>query len=350
MKQQVIQPKTEHSAQGRSQPSKKDYQPKYQKPHTIIPTSDLEWSLKQKPSVSKLWQECWLADPYGSRWMQISTSLSRKHFFTAKKVLSQAGLFIFKREVSIMDGRETVCWMVRNLHGARLTGNGEFWSSQKDDWSSQKENYSSPKDPLSSPKDSSLASESPLIVVQQTTYSSPTDYSISSETTQNQGIREASVSPQEHLSNSSKEVLRCGDENISRAEGAAEFSGGEKQPRERLEPKPPTELTGQNRNLIGEDKCSAAPKTEKVVDFDRTRKGNSPVDVEKLKQENAYLDALKQDPEHQAAVKSVLAQCKQKLLNSPHLSQHCVEKRRAVRQVKLDQWGESLLARQSQTP
>lgn len=333
------------------QVTKPTRQPKYQKPHMIIPTEDLEWVLQQKPSVSKLWQECWLADPYGSRWMQISTSLSRKHFFTAKKVLSQAGLFIFKREVSIMDGRETVCWMVRNLHGARLTGNGEFWSSQKDDWSSQKENYSSPTDPLSSPKDSSLGSESPLIVVQQTTYSSPTDYSISPETTQNQAIREASVTSQEHLSNSSKEVLRCGDENISRAEeGAAEFSGGEKQPREQSEPEARKKSSSQDRNLVSEDQCSAAPKREKFVDFDRTRKGNSPVDVEKLKQENAYLDALKQDPEHQAAVKSVLAQCKQKLLNSPHLSQHCVEKRRAVRQVKLDQWVESLSTHQSQTP
>ncbi|MEH1873185.1 hypothetical protein [Nostoc sp.] len=27
------------------------------------------WASQQKPSVTQLWQECWTADPYGSRWM-----------------------------------------------------------------------------------------------------------------------------------------------------------------------------------------------------------------------------------------------------------------------------------------
>ena len=295
----------------------------------IIPSDDMEWAIAQKPSVTQLWKECWLADPYGSRWMQINTNLKDRAFRSGRKSLTDAGLFIFKREVSIRDGRETVCWMVRNLHGARVK---EFWKIGGTDM------------PIGG-TDMPIGGTDMPIGGTDMPIGGTAVPPISPETTQNQGFREASVTSQEHLSNSSKEVLRCGDEKISRAEeGAADFSGGEKQPRERSEPEVPKKSPSQDRKLVNEGKCSAAPKTEKLVDFDPTRKGNSPVDLEKLKQENAYLDALKQDPEHQAAVKSVLAQCKQKLLNSPHLSQHCVEKRRAVRQVKLDQWVESLSA------
>jgi cytoplasmic iron level regulating protein YaaA (DUF328/UPF0246 family) len=41
-----------------------------------------------------------------------------------KKILAESGLFIFKPDKSIQDGRETVGWMVRNLHGSRMK---EFW-------------------------------------------------------------------------------------------------------------------------------------------------------------------------------------------------------------------------------
>ncbi|QFS51629.1 hypothetical protein [Nostoc sphaeroides] len=41
----------------------------YKRLHVIIPIQDMLWASQQKPSVNQLWQECWTADPYGSRWM-----------------------------------------------------------------------------------------------------------------------------------------------------------------------------------------------------------------------------------------------------------------------------------------
>lgn len=93
-------------------------------PFLMIPQADLMWVMEQKPAVIRLFHECWLADPYGSRWMQLTTKLKSTAFTEAKKQLSDQGLFIFKRETSIRDGRSTVCWMVKNLHGSRIK---DFW-------------------------------------------------------------------------------------------------------------------------------------------------------------------------------------------------------------------------------
>lgn len=102
----------------------KPYQPKYSRPHLIIPQDDSDWALQQKPSVLKLWVECWRSDPYGSRWMQLTTSLGKSAFSQAKKILYQEGLFVFRPQASIIDGRQTVCWEVKNLHGSRVA---DFW-------------------------------------------------------------------------------------------------------------------------------------------------------------------------------------------------------------------------------
>lgn len=98
------------------------------KPHVVISVEDIEWvrTKWKQPSVVALWLDCWQSDPYGSRWMQLSSSLGKSAFSEAKKVLSEAGLFSFKRDTSIRDGRETVCWMVLNHHGSRQR---EFWQS-----------------------------------------------------------------------------------------------------------------------------------------------------------------------------------------------------------------------------
>ena len=92
----------------------------------VIPMNDLDWILTQKPSVMQLFIECWRCDPYGSRWMQLSTKLKPSAFREAKKQLANQGLFIFKRETSIQDSRSTVCWMTRNLHGSRVK---DFWKA-----------------------------------------------------------------------------------------------------------------------------------------------------------------------------------------------------------------------------
>ncbi|WP_243458395.1 hypothetical protein [Nostoc sp. UIC 10630] len=96
----------------------------YKRLHVIIPIEDMLWASQQKPSVTQLWQECWTADPYGSRWMPLTSALGYSTFISAKKILSDSGLFIFKPDKSIQDGRETVKWMVQNLHGSRMK---EFW-------------------------------------------------------------------------------------------------------------------------------------------------------------------------------------------------------------------------------
>ncbi|MEJ6485263.1 hypothetical protein N0Y54_28790 [Nostoc punctiforme UO1] len=82
------------------------------------------WASQQRPSITQLWQESWTADPYGSRWMPLTSALGYSTFISAKKILSDSGLFIFKPDKSIQDGRETASWMVRNLHGSRMK---EFW-------------------------------------------------------------------------------------------------------------------------------------------------------------------------------------------------------------------------------
>lgn len=242
----MTQTKTEPKAK-----PKQGREPKYAKPHMIIPASDLAWALQQQPSVLKLWNQCWLADPYGSRWVQISTNLSDSAFRAARKVLSDAGLFVFKRETSINDARETVCWMGRNLHGARVK---EFW--QQED-ATQKATAATNK--ATAATNEAIAATNEAIAATQKAGISP-------QTTQNQGLPEASVTSQEHLSNSSKEVLRC-DENISRAWGASEFSGGEKQPSVRSEVKSSTQPNGQNPNLVGEDKCSAAAESDQKTEI-----------------------------------------------------------------------------------
>ncbi len=203
----------------------------------IIPAEDLAWALQQKPSVLKLWNSCWLADPYGSRMMQLNHSLSKAQFYRCKKLLEEKGLFMFEVKKSRINRRETVCWQVQNLHGSRVSS---FWR----DLESHHGDLESHHGDLESHHGDSIAPQ----------------------TTQNQVLPEASVTSQEHLSNSSKEVLRC-DENISRAWGASEFSGGEKQPSDLSEAKSPTQSSGQNPNLVGEDKCSAAAESDQKTEI-----------------------------------------------------------------------------------
>lgn len=87
--------------------------------HAIIPTEDLAWAMKQKPSVNQLWLECWASDAYGSRWMSLTTSLSNSAFRAAKKVIQEQNLFLFMPKKSVKDGRRTEHWMTMNLHGSR---------------------------------------------------------------------------------------------------------------------------------------------------------------------------------------------------------------------------------------
>ncbi|MEH2252489.1 hypothetical protein [Nostoc sp.] len=56
--------------------------------------------------------------------MPLTSTLGYSTFISAKKILSESGLFIFKPDKSIQNGQETVKWMVQNLHGSRMKN---FW-------------------------------------------------------------------------------------------------------------------------------------------------------------------------------------------------------------------------------
>jgi hypothetical protein len=169
--------------------AKSKHIPKYSRPHMIIPIEDMDWAMTQIPSVHRLWSECWRCDPYGSRWMQLNTNLKRSAFMQAKKILEAQGLFLFKPDKSIGDGRETVCWMVQNLHGSRVIS---YWKgSTATDSKSMIMEIESIKENL----ESTLADSN------------------DTETQSEQAFQQASVTSQKHLSNSSKELLRCDQES-----------------------------------------------------------------------------------------------------------------------------------------
>ncbi|MCC5640841.1 hypothetical protein LC593_34455 [Nostoc sp. CHAB 5844] len=179
-----------------TKPTKKSTKEKAQSPykrlHVIIPIEDMLWASQQKPSVNQLWQECWTSDPYGSRWMPLSTALGYSSFICAKKILSESGLFIFKPDKSIQDGRETVGWMVRNLHGSRIK---EFW---------EKVNAEEPN----STKQQSNAENAEMNAGFEEMRCKYTA-SISDKTQSEQGFGKPSRTVQEHLTNSSVEFVRC---------------------------------------------------------------------------------------------------------------------------------------------
>ncbi len=86
-----------------------------------IPASDLLWVSTRKLSVIQLFLDAWASDPYGSRYVKLHHNLKPTAFRLARKLLTEQGLFIFKRDVSVIDPRATNCWLVKNLHGARCT-------------------------------------------------------------------------------------------------------------------------------------------------------------------------------------------------------------------------------------
>ncbi|WP_228058573.1 hypothetical protein [Nostoc sp. LEGE 12447] len=166
----------------------------YKRLHVIIPIEDLLWASQQKPSITQLWQECWTADPYGSRWMPLTSALGYSTFISAKKILSESGLFIFKPDKSIEDGRETASWMVKNLHGSRMK---EFW---------EKANFVSRE--LDAEKREPNAEISEIDAVPEE-MGALYEASILGQSPSEQGFQETSRTTQEHLTISSKEIVRC---------------------------------------------------------------------------------------------------------------------------------------------
>ncbi|WP_375515680.1 hypothetical protein [uncultured Nostoc sp.] len=166
----------------------------YKRLHVIIPIEDMLWASQQKPSVNQLWQECWTADPYGSRWMPLTSALGYSTFISAKKILSDSGLFIFKPDKSIQDGRETASWMVKNLHGSRMK---EFWekaNSEKQEPDAEKRESNAEISEIDAGSEEMRASYKASIL---------------GKSQSKQGFQETSRTAQKHLTNSSFEFVRC---------------------------------------------------------------------------------------------------------------------------------------------
>ena len=172
----------------------------YKRLHVIIPIEDMLWASQQKPSVNQLWQECWTADPYGSRWMPLTSALGYSTFISAKKILSESGLFIFKPDKSIQDGRETASWMVKNLHGSRMK---EFWEKAN---SAKQEPDAEKRESNAEISEKDAGSEEMGALYQA---------SILGKDQSEQGFQEPSRTAQEHLTNSSKEFVRCVSDTLT---------------------------------------------------------------------------------------------------------------------------------------
>lgn len=85
----------------------------------MIPLQDLEWAADQKPAIMQLFLECWRSDPYGNRWMPLTTNLKDKTLKQAKSALRKAELFDFKTEMRILEDRRYYETLVINLRGSR---------------------------------------------------------------------------------------------------------------------------------------------------------------------------------------------------------------------------------------
>ena len=172
-----------------------------------IPKQDLIWAQQQNPSVVKLWMKCWECDPYGSRWMTLNHSLSKASFFRAKKIISDKGLFIFKSDRSFLNGRETVGWQVQNLHGARRKNFGLELDNTTDNTTDNTNNTTDNTDVKSESHQGDRQTHQGDRQTHQGDRQSHHRDSMASETTQNQPIPAPSITPQQHLTNSSKELV-----------------------------------------------------------------------------------------------------------------------------------------------
>ena len=195
----ITRPKLKKSASKKESP--------YKRLHVIIPIEDLLWASQQKPSVTQLWQESWTADPYGSRWMPLSSGMGYSTFISAKKIISESGLFIFKPDKSIQDGRETASWMVKNLHGSRMK---EFWekaNAEKQEPSAEK------REPNAGDSDKDAGCEEMGALYEA---------SILGKDQSEQGFQGTSRIAQEQFTNSSKEFVNCVSDTLTGNSGEEE--------------------------------------------------------------------------------------------------------------------------------
>jgi hypothetical protein len=104
--------------------------PKYNRPHLIVPSEDMDWVLDQKQAIQILWKEAWKCDPYGSRFVQFSTSLSKSAFAAARKVLKESLPKMSNTLSSLLEGSfRYVTPSLSNAHVERVEAGRPAWIS-----------------------------------------------------------------------------------------------------------------------------------------------------------------------------------------------------------------------------
>ncbi|MFN6540697.1 MAG: hypothetical protein RM021_030755 [Nostoc sp. EkiNYC01] len=261
-------------------------------PHMTIPTADLDWALNQSPTVLRLLCECWKSDPYGSRWMPLTTTLRDRNLRGAKKILRDAGLFEFKTETRVLAGLQHYETMVINLHGSRTI----YWK-QGDNFPAGVGNDSAKE---GNDNTTQGINSAPIGTVRSEVGSDSAGVSL--ETIARLEFQNLSGTFQEHLKNSSKEFLRCDsstpNENLPVDETAhAPLGGASPQTFEGVEekekdlpvaidcttlalvddaPSQPASLSAENQNSGEEVRdchegfCSAAPAVLPLQTFTNT--------------------------------------------------------------------------------
>ncbi|MEH1777104.1 hypothetical protein [Nostoc sp.] len=167
--------------------------------HMTIPTADLDWALNQSPTVLRLFTECWKSDPYGSRWMPLTSTLRDRNLRGAKKILRDAGLFDFKTENRVLEGKQHYETMVINLHGSRTV----YWK-QGDNFATEGGN-----DSANLGNDNTAQGIDSAPIGTKEAEGGNDSAGVKLETITEQAFQNLSRTPQEHLKNSSKEFLRC---------------------------------------------------------------------------------------------------------------------------------------------
>ena len=174
-------------------------------PHMTIPTADLDWALNQSPTVLRLLCECWKSDPYGSRWMPLTTSLRDRNLRGAKKILRDAGLFDFKTETRVLAGLQHYETMVINLHGSRTV----YWK-QGDNFAAGVGN-----DSANLGNDNTAQGIDSAPIGSDRAEGGSDSAGVKLETIASLEFQNLSGTSQEHLKNSSKEFLRCASSTSS---------------------------------------------------------------------------------------------------------------------------------------
>jgi hypothetical protein len=238
--------------------SKSQGKSKYTELHMIIPVEDMKWALNQSPTIYKLFGECWASDPFGSRFMLLSTTLRGDNLRKAKKVIKDAGLFEFKVEMHVVAGERYYETFVINYHGSRSS----YWKLK---------NQIDNPDQIDNPgqidrRDTRTDKRDTRTDKRDTRTDNP---GVPPETLTEQGSQKASVSSHKRLRNSSKEFLRR-EESSELTENEGENNPGRESQLSEIESsitpggviKNPTSST---QTLIQEDSQKASVSSHKLI-------------------------------------------------------------------------------------